>query len=83
MSYTFAQVKLEMIEILKADHDMKLQYKPRSKTFHIKWKQNKNYASGQQCYAKMVELYEAMYPNKVDWNYFLHEICEKYVEIKI
>jgi hypothetical protein len=59
------QVALEMAELLKLEPTMKVEHKISRRAFYIKWKPGKNYASANDCFAKMIELYEAKFGKKL------------------
>ena len=81
---TMTQVAIEMAELLKLEPTMKVEHKITRRAFYIKWKPGTRYASANDCFAKMIELYEAKFGKKVNRNFFLYEIHTdlKHVRIK-
>lgn len=74
MAYTFGQVAVEMIEVLKSIPEMKIQYKVRENAYQIKYKVGNRYVSAQKCFDKMIAVYENRYGKKVNWEFFPGEI---------
>ena len=83
MCYTMTQVALEMADLLKLEPTMKVEHKITRRAFYIKWKPGTKYASAEDCFAKMIELYEAKFGRKVNWNFFLYEIHPDWKHVRI
>ena len=81
MAYTFTQVTIEMVKLLRKDPTMKIEWKPHKNGIFLKLKEGRKYASGKACLQHMIHTYEAAYPNKVNWELFLYEIIQNSVRL--
>ena len=80
MGYTFREVKYELISLAQALPTFNVTYKSRSKTFEIKYKPNKRYLSGQECFDTLRVLYETTYLRKIQWDFLKYTINAKSVD---
>lgn len=80
---TYLELKLELLEILKSDSSMRVDWKPMKRVYVVKWKNGKHYSTGRELYEQMKTLHKAATNKTYDFSILEHGIYEKHVEIFI
>lgn len=79
--YTLCEVKDDIIKIADATKSLTVKYFPRKKVYQIKFKQKGRYMTGWETFNQIKFLYETTKTQKIDWNLFIYQVFDKYIEI--
>lgn len=80
---TIIELKLDLLNILKAQPDMKVEWKPRKHVYQIRWKNEKKYTSGNEAFIHAKQLHKMITKNTYDFSFLEHNIFDKHFEIFI